>query len=187
MSHQTSEKEQLLIAGCKHSEMWARKKLYERYAPAMMGVCIRYTGDREAARDVLQEGFIKVFIKIDTYSEIGSFEGWMRRIFVTTALEYLRKDLSNRFFDEYDEKVKDSGTSALEKLSADELLACIAELPNGFRTIFNMYAIEGYSHSEIAKILKIKESTSRSQFARARQLLQKNIQSIRMYDTRKNK
>ena len=187
MSHQASEKEQLLIAGCKHNEMWARKKLYEQYAPAMMGVCIRYTGDRETARDILQEGFIKVFTKIDSYLGTGSFEGWMRRIFVTTALEYLRKDWSNRFFDEYDEKIESSGTSALEKISADELLACIAKLPHGFRTIFNLYAIEGYSHSEIAEILKIKEGTSRSQFARARQLLQKNIQSMRMYDTRKNK
>ena len=187
MSHQTSEEEQLLIAGCKHNKMWARKNLYERYAPTMMGVCIRYTGDRETARDVLQEGFIKLFTKIDTYSGTGSFEGWIRRVFITTALEYLQKVRSNRFFDEYDEKIEDRGTSALEKLSADELLACIAELPHGFRTIFNLYAVEGYSHSEIAKILKIKESTSRSQFARARQLLQKNIQSISMYDARKNK
>ena len=187
MNHQILEEDQLLIAGCKRSEMWARKNLYERYASTMMGVCVRYTGDRETARDILQEGFIKIFIKIDTYLGTGSFEGWMRRIFVTTALEYLQKDQSSRIFDEYDEKIEDGGTSALEKLSADELIACIAGLPHGFRTIFNLYAIEGYSHSEIAEILKIKESTSRSQFSRAKQLLQKSIQSIRMYDARNNK
>ena len=180
--------EELLIAGCKRNEMWARKNLYEQYAPTMMGVCIRYTSDREIARDVLQEGFIKLFVKIGTYSGVGSFEGWMRRVFVTTALEYLQKYRLNRFFDEYDDKMEDTGSSALEKISADELLACIAELPHGFRTIFNLYAIEGYSHAEIAAILKIKESTSRSQFTRARQLLQKNIRSIMMYDNaRENK
>ena len=187
MNHQISE-EELLIAGCKRNEMWARKNLYERYAPVMMAVCVRYTSDRETARDVLQEGFIKLYAKIDTYSGIGSFEGWMRRVFVTTALEYLQRNRLNRFFDEYDDKMEDTGSSALEKISADELLACIAELPHRFRTIFNLYAIEGYSHSEIAEILKIKESTSRSQFTRARQLLQKNIQSIMMYDNaRENK
>ena len=187
MSHQMSE-EELLIAGCKRNEMWARKNLYERYAPTMMGICVRYTSDRETARDVLQEGFIKLFAKVGTYSGTGSFEGWMRRVFVTTALEYLQKNRLNRFFEEYDDTIEDTGNSALEKISADELLACIAKLPLGFRTVFNLYAIEGYSHSEIATILKIKESTSRSQFTRARQLLQKNIQSIMMYDNaRKNK
>jgi len=175
--------EQLLIEGCKRGESWARKELYEQYAPIMMGVCMRYVSNRETAKDLLQDGFIKVYTKIDMYSGTGSLGGWMRRIFATTALEYLRRNDTLRMsvnIDDYNDATENVDYSALERLSADELMACIAELPNGFRTVFNLFAIEGYTHSEIAEMLNIKESTSRSQFIRARKALQKNVQLLIM-------
>jgi len=177
--------EQLLIAGCKRGEADARKKVYELYAPSMLSVCMRYVNNRETARDLLQDGFIKVYTKIDSYSGTGSFGGWIRRIFVTTALEYLRRNDTLRIstnIDDYNDVVENAGASALERISADELLACIAALPNGFRTVFNLFAIEGYSHAEIAEMLNIKESTSRSQFIRARKVLQKNVESLIMHE-----
>jgi len=172
--------QQLLIAGCKRKDTWARKKLYELYAPTMLGICVRYIGEKETARDILQEGFIKVFTKIDSYSGAGSFEGWMKKIFITSSLEYLRdaKYKSNINLDDYNEAVDSFDINVLEKLSADEILQCINELPIGFKTVFNLYAIEGYSHTEIAQMLNIKEASSRSQFSRARQLLQVKIQEL---------
>lgn len=167
-----------IIAACKRNLPWAQKMLYERYAPAMLSLCVRYVTDRETARDILQDGFVKLFSKIDTYAATGSFGGWARRIFVTTALEHLRNNEALKWhvsLDEYDLRIKDTDNTLLEKLSADELLECIAALPGGYRTVFNLYAIEGYSHAEIATILHIKESTSRSQFARARQVLQQTV------------
>ncbi|GHT04926.1 DNA-directed RNA polymerase sigma-70 factor [Bacteroidia bacterium] len=147
----------------------------------MLGICVRYVAEKETARDILHEGFIKVFTKIDSYSGAGSFEGWIRRIFVTSALEYIR---SEKVFngtinlDYCDEKGENCDTYIVEKLSAEEILHCINELPTGFKTIFNLYAIEGYSHAEIAKMLNIQEASSRSQFSRARQLLQTKIQNL---------
>lgn len=173
--------EQLLIAGCKRGDQNARKELYEQYAPAMLSVCMRYVNDRETARDLLQDGFIKVFTKFDTYAEIGSLGGWLRRVFVTTALEHLRHNDALKFsvsVDEYNDLNQKTNATAIDKLSADELMNCIAQLPNGYRTVFNLFALEGYSHKEIAEMLNIKESTSRSQFIRAREVLQKNVQSL---------
>lgn len=172
--------EEMLIAGLRRGDPAARKKLYELYAPAMMSVCVRYAGNRETARDLLQDGFIKVFTKIPTYAATGAFGGWVRRIFVTTALEYLRKEQAHPDVDvdAYEDSLEDVNYSALDKLSADELLACVARLPVGYRTIFNLYAIEGYSHGEIAGMLHIREVTSRTQFIRARNALQKNVQSL---------
>ncbi|MDU1890417.1 MAG: RNA polymerase sigma factor [Dysgonomonas sp.] len=173
--------EQLLIDGCKRGDPLARKQIYELYAPTMMSVCMRYVNNKETAKDLLQDGFITVFTKIDTYSGTGAFAGWLRRIFVTTALQHLRRNDTLKQsinIDEYEGVVENVDTSALEQLSADDLMACIAQLPSGFRTVFNLFAIEGYSHQEIAKMLNIKESTSRSQFIRARKALQKNVQSL---------
>ncbi len=173
--------EQLLIAGCKRGESWARKQLYEIHAPVMMSVCMRYVNNKETAEDLLQDGFIKVFTKIDTFSEIGSLGGWIRRVFVTTALEYLRQNNALKLsinIEDCNDRIEHISISAIERLSAEELLACISTLPDGFRTIFNLFAIEGYSHKEIAIMLNIKESTSRSQFVRARKTLQKSVESL---------
>lgn len=181
--------EQLIVAGCKKNESWARKKLYEIYAPAMLGICVRYVNDREKAKDILHEGFITVFAKINSYLEEGPLGGWMRRVFVTKSLEFLRNEHALQYMDIIDcgEKIESDEISALENLSAKEILNCISELPKGYQLVFNMYAIEGYSHTEIAKMLNIKEGTSRSQYAHARQLLQNKIQKLHIHTNIKNK
>jgi RNA polymerase sigma-70 factor (ECF subfamily) len=173
--------EKQLIAGCKEGKAWAQKEIFERYASVMLSVCVRYVTDRETARDLLQDGFIKLYTKIDTYSGTGSFEGWIRRIFATTALEYLRQnDALNHGVDieQYSNLITDTDPTILDNISANDLMECIARLPDGYRTVFNLYAIEGYSHAEIGEMLVISENTSRSQFMRARNILQKNVQSI---------
>lgn len=170
-----------LIAGCKRRDRKAQRELYTVYAPGMMSVCHRYVNDPATAQDLLQDGFVKVFTKIDTYSGEGSFAGWVRRIFVTTSLEYLRNNgflKSSVPIEESGPVEDDVNISIMSQLTAKELLACIASLPAGYRTVFNLYAIEGYSHNEIAEMLNIKESSSQSQLARARRILQKNVQSI---------
>ena len=170
-----------LIAGCKRKDTWARKKLYELYAPAMLGVCVRYVEEKETARDILHEGFIKIFTKIESYSGAGSFEGWMRKIFVTCALEQLRsaKEFGKTIsLDCYNESMEEDETNIVQQLSAEEIVRCINELPSGCRTVFNLYAVEGYSHAEIAQMLNIQEASSRSQFTRARQMLQIKIQTL---------
>jgi RNA polymerase sigma-70 factor (ECF subfamily) len=144
----------------------------------MLSLCVRYVNDRETARDLLQDGFYKVFTKINTYSGRGEFGGWIRRIFVTTALEYLRTANTLKMsipFDEQTESVSSGDWSVLDCLSANELMACVGELAPGYRTVFNLYAIEGYSHKEIAELLGVSEVTSRSQFIRARNVLQKKV------------
>lgn len=150
------------------------------YSRKMMGVCLRYVNERETARDLLQDGFVKVFTSIDSYSGVGSFEGWMRKIFVNCALEYLRRsDVLREAADlENTAELVQPDSSAISDLSAAELMKMIQELPAGFRTIFNMFAIEGYSHREISEMLNITESTSRSQFTRARQMLQRRINAL---------
>ncbi|HEY5591123.1 MAG TPA: sigma-70 family RNA polymerase sigma factor [Paludibacter sp.] len=173
--------EQQIIDGCVRGEPWAQKKIYELYSSVMLGVCVRYVSDKETARDLLQDGFIKLFTKADTFAGTGSFIGWMRRIFATTALEYLRRNDALKqsvSIDEYDYFIEDVDVSILSKISADDLMTCVTELPNGYRTVFNLYAIEGYSHFEIANMLNISENTSRSQFMRARKILQKSVQTL---------
>jgi RNA polymerase sigma-70 factor (ECF subfamily) len=170
-----------LIKGCIKKDIRAQKQLYEKYAPLMMSVCMRYVKDREIAQNLLQDGFIKLFDKLHTYSGSGSFVGWMRKIFANTALEYLRHNDVLKYSIDVDTAVniESGGESPIDKMSADELMNCIAELPLGFRTVFNMFAIEGYSHAEIAEQLGIQEGTSRSQYARARILLQQKILKLK--------
>ena len=171
--------ESQLIELCRRGVQSAQKALYDTLAPKMFPVCIRYMGDRTAAEDVLQDGFVTLFSKLDSYTGTGSFEGWARRIFVNTALMSLRKSDVLKESDDIDTawSVKSGGTSALEDLGYKELLKMIGELPAGFRTVFNMYAIEGYSHKEIAEALGITENTSRSQLQRARMALQEKIKN----------
>ncbi len=176
--------EQSLIDACIKGDSRAQKKLYEKYAPAMMGVCLRYTGDRETARDLMQDGFVTLFTKIDTYTGKGSFPGWIRKIFVNTALEYLRNNrnmLTSGVDIEEALSILDNDVSIIEALSANELLACVMKLPEDYRTVFNLYAIEGYIHAEIAQMLDIREATARSKYLRARQLLQKMLVANRKY------
>ena len=170
-----------MLEACKKGNPAAQKALYDSLAPKMFPVCIRYMGDRTAAEDVLQDGFVTLFSKLDSYSGEGSFEGWARRIFVNTALMSLRKSDVLKESEDIDTafSVRSESTSALDDISYRELLDMIGELSPGFRTVFNMYVIEGYSHKEIAEELGISENTSRSQLQRARMILQDKIRKRR--------
>jgi RNA polymerase sigma-70 factor (ECF subfamily) len=143
----------------------------------MFPVCIRYVGDRTVAEDLLQEGFITLFSRLDSFKGEGSFEGWARRIFATTALMYLRKKDALKMSDDLEAArgLKAETVSQIENIGYKELMEVVMSLPTGFRTVFNMYAVEGYSHKEIADILGISEVTSRTQYSRARALLQSKI------------
>ncbi len=164
-----------LVEECRKGNSKAQEMLYKHFAPRMMGVCIRYASDRDVALDVLQEGFVKVFAHLRDYRASGSLEGWMRRIFIHCALERLRQERRlTESSDPFPER-EDTVPSVLEEMTADELLQLVRNLPEGYRTIFNLFAIEGFSHKEIGKMLDISEGTSRSQYARARQALQQMI------------
>lgn len=143
----------------------------------MFPLCIRYVGDREQAEDILQDGFITLFTRLKDYKGQGSFEGWARRIFVTTALMHLRKKDTLKMSEDLEaaKGLKTETTSQIQNIGYKELLALVTQLPTGFRTVFNLYAIEGYSHKEIGEMLGISESTSRTQFSRARTWLQNKI------------
>jgi RNA polymerase sigma-70 factor (ECF subfamily) len=169
--------EQQLIKGCIDNDRKAQKSLYDKYSRRMMGVCMRYVKDVESARDVLQEGFLKLFTNLDKYSGSGSFDGWVRKIFVNCALESLRSnDILKEASDIDDVSFMDlEESSSVEDISADDLLTYIKSLPEGYRTAFNLFAVEGYSHREIGEMLNISEVTSRSQYMRARKMLQKRI------------
>lgn len=179
MEYKTHTAEELqLIAECRKGKHKAQKAIYELYAPAMLSVCFRYVNDLETAKDLLQDGFIKLFTKIETYSGIGAFGGWVRRIFVTTSLEFLRQHNALKLsssIDEVEYFIENEELTVLDKMAADDIMKCISMLSDGYRTAFNLYVIEGYSHAEIAEMLNINESTSRSQFMRARKILQKII------------
>ena len=146
----------------------------------MFPVCIRYVGDRELAEDILQEGFITLFTRLDTYKGDGSFEGWARKIFVTTALMELRKKDALKMSDDLETArgMKAETVTQLQSIGYKDLMKLITQLPPGFRTVFNMYAIEGYSHKEIGEVLGISETTSRTQLSRARLWLQNKIKEI---------
>ena len=169
--------EKQLINGCINNDRKAQKALYDKYSKRMMAVCLRYVKDTEDARDLLQEGFVKLFMNIHTFTGEGLFDGWVRKIFVNCALERLRHQDVLRNADDINEAdyadIPDEST--ISQLSAEEIMTYVRSLPVGFRTVFNMFAIEGYSHKEIGEKLNITESTSRSQYMRARKMLQKMI------------
>lgn len=166
-----------LIESCIKGDRAAQKMLYDRLAPRMFPLCIRYVGDRALAEDVLQDGFITLFTRLKDYKGEGSFEGWARRIFVTTALMDLRKKDALKMSEDLDAArgLKTETVSQVQNIGYKELMELIMTLPPGFRTVFNMYAIEGYSHKEISEILGISETTSRTQLSRARIWLQNKI------------
>lgn len=165
--------ENTLIQECIDGNPITQKKLFEKFAPKMMFVCKRYCKDQNDAEDVFQEGFIKIFGSLDKYKSEGSFEGWMRRIFVNTCLDFLRKQKqlgNNASLDDFAYKLEDQSFSN-KTLEAEDLLRMIERLPKGYRAVFNLFAIEGYSHREIAEMLGVSEETSKSQYFRARAYL----------------
>lgn len=157
----------------------AQEALYSHFSSKMFGICLRYASDYHSAEDILQEGFVKVFKNLDRFRGEGSFEGWMKRIFINTSIEFYRKSVNRRNTVEID-SIYDQGfdSLALDKLAAKDLIGLIQKLPNGYRTIFNLYAIEGYTHKEIGNMLGISEGTSKSQLARARESLKKMIDNL---------
>lgn len=169
-----TEKE--LIKGCIKENRHCQKEVFRRYAGKMLSICMRYSRHRMEAEDILQDAFVKVFDNISRFEAKGSFEGWIRRIVVNTALKNYKKK-SNRNeqigLENHLEIPKDP--SVYSHLNEEELLRLVAKLPEGYRIVFNLYAIEGYSHKEIAHQLNIKESTSRSQLVKARKMLQQQI------------
>ena len=167
-----------IIRGCLQNSAAMQKMLYDKYAAKMYGIAVRYAHDPEDAKDILQDGFVKVFQNLSKFKGIGAFEGWMRRIFVNTAIEHYRKKNNTYEIQEsHEEQINDREVTALDKLAAVEILNMVKSLPNGYRTVFNLFAIEGYSHKEIADLLNISEGTSKSQYARAKALLQEKIKN----------
>ena len=171
---------QELIFRSKENDRKAQQGLFDFLAPKMFAVCLRYVGDRDTAQDILQDGFITLFAKLESFSGEGSFEGWARKIFVNTALMSLRKnDVLKETTDvEAAWDVPGEAPTAIQQMTYKEMYKAIAELPAGFRTVFNMYVVEGYSHKEIGEALGISEVTSRSQLQRARRMLQDKIKEL---------
>ena len=177
--------EQQLIAGCIRNDLAAQKELYERFAPKMMLVCMRYSKDKVEAEDILQEGFFKVFDKISQFKRKGSFEGWVRRIMVNTALKNHRKTSKMYAVVELDEaRNKAADTSILSQYGFEDLLKLIQSLPENYRVVFNLYIMEGYTHQEIAKMCGMAEGTSKSNLARARAMLKELLTKIEEKDER---
>ena len=166
-------KEKSLIKKAIANNREAQQMLFEQYSPKMLGVCRQYVKDLHHAEDLLLQGFLKVFTNLHRFKHEGSFEGWIRRIMVNTCISYLRKKNIIDLSDE-DYIFNDSATESLENTSVEDIQKLIDQLPEGYKMVFNLYAIEGYKHSEIAEKLDISESTSKSQLFKARKLLQKN-------------
>lgn len=166
-----------IVQGCIANNPLAQKYLYEKFSKKMMGVCLRYCDNTEEAEDVLQNGFVMVFQKIESYKGTGSLEGWIRKVMVNMALTNIRKNKKLKLNIELEsvEFMLPSTDQASHNLGAKDLLKIIQTLPHGFRTVFNLYAIEGYSHKEIGDMLGISEGTSKSQYSRAKSYLQKLI------------
>jgi RNA polymerase sigma-70 factor (ECF subfamily) len=167
--------EEQLIKECVSGNATAQRKFYDLFAKKMMGVCMRYTNNYDEAQDILQDGFIKVFNKLPKFVSKGSLEGWVRRVVVNTALDHYRKNkkrLADVNVESIDFKLE-SNDYIIESINAEDLLRIIQTIPHGYRVVFNLFAIEGYSHKEIAEKLEITESTSKSQYSRAKKMLRK--------------
>lgn len=181
MSKQLDEK---ILQGCLKREVKCQKAFYDHFSSAMYAVCLRYSNTKEDAKDILQDGFVKVFSKLDQYTAKGSLEGWMKRIFINTALEHYRVN-KNHMNQSDVEAAFDIGYDgdALGSISQKEIFEVMQNMATGYRTILNLYAIEGYSHAEIAEMLGINEGTSKSQLSRARVIF---IQTWKTLNKEKN-
>lgn len=174
-----SNSEESMLKDCLKGKPSAQQAFYERFAPKMLGICIRYIRDREEAEHVMIGGMVKVFEKLAQFSGDGSLEGWVRRIMVNESLMYIRKNKNMSLEVDVQQAEFEPDYHTLENsLEAADLMNLIAELPIGYRTVFNLYAIEGYNHKEIAETLGINENTSKSQLSRARKLLQARLADL---------
>lgn len=169
--------EQELIKRCGANDRVAQRLLYDRFAPLLMSICRRYAGT-QYAEDVMQESFVRVFQYLSQYRNEGSFEGWIRRVCVNTCIRHLEK--SKRLtIDYYGEGLPENAVApdVISKMSADELMNLIDKIPDGYKTVFNLSVIEGYQHKEIAEMLGIEESSSRSQLTKARKYIQRSLEA----------
>lgn len=168
-----------LISGCIEGNRRMQEELYRRFSPRMYAVCLRYAGTAEEAQDILQEGFIKIFKKLETFRGDGSFEGWIRRIFVNTAIEHFRRKKYLQPVTEKEENTLEGNyLSVLDELAERDILDLVQQLSPGYRTVFNMYVVEGYTHKEIGDMLGISEGTSKSQLSRAKVILQEMVKKF---------
>lgn len=183
-NHNISESD--LISGCIRGDRQMQEELYNRFAGKMYAVCLRYANNAEDAQDLLQEGFIKVYRNLHRFRAEGSFEGWIRRVFINSSIEHLRKKSvqMSKVTGKEEDTIEDADISALDALAEKDIINLIQELSPGYRTVFNLYVIEGYSHREIGEQLGISEGTSKSQLARARSILQKKVAQY-LSDTKK--
>lgn len=168
-----------LVRQCKTKSVLAQQRLYKLLAPKLFGVCLRYAGNRTEAEDILQDGFVKIFTKIGQFDFKGSFEGWARRVVVNCALTHYRREsklCAVPDIAEYDTQL--SPDDVLSVISGNELMQMVQQLTPQYRTVFNLYAIEGFSHQEISKMLNISEGTSKSNLSRARCLLQEKVEAL---------
>lgn len=174
-NHTISESD--LIKGCIEGNRRMQEELYTRFASKMYAVCLRYANNANDAQDLLQEGFIKVYKNLHRFRAEGSFEGWIRRVFVNTSIEHFRRKATQLAIvsEKEENSIEDSDVSALDNLAEKDIINLIQELSPGYRTVFNLYVVEGYSHREIGDILGISEGTSKSQLARAKGILQKKV------------
>ena len=168
-----SKKEDQLISACLKQDLQAQKALYEGFASTMLFVCLRYVQNRQEAEDLMIKGFTKVFKKLAQFKSDGSFQAWVRRIMVNECLEYLRSNKSMYLEIDLEKADMKAGYALLpQNLEVEDLMKMIEQLPTGYRTVFNLFALEGYSHHEIAQMLQISVNTSKSQLSRGRKLLQ---------------
>ena len=164
-----------------------QEELYNRFAPKMYAVCLRYANNSNDAQDLLQEGFIKVYRNLHRFRAEGSFEGWIRRVFINSSIEHFRKKSAqlSTVSDKEENTIENTDISALDSLAEKDIILLIQELSPGYRTVFNLYVVEGYSHREIGELLGISEGTSKSQLARAKAILQKKVAQY-LSDTQKS-
>jgi RNA polymerase sigma factor (sigma-70 family) len=175
------ETESDIIEGCVLGNPRMQRILYETFSAKMYALCIRYADNTDDAQDILQDGFVKVFGNIGKFKGTGSFEGWIRRIMVNTAIEHFRKKNTLQAIDEKTEnQLADEHSNIFNLLETKELLEIIKSMPAGYRTVFNLYAVEGYTHKEIAAMMNLNEGTSKSQYARAKLWLQEKIKKMQL-------
>jgi len=173
--------DQQIIELCARHDRKAQQVLYDKYSHLLLGVCLRYASDKAEAEDILQDSFLKIFFNIHEYSGSGSFIGWLRKVAVNTAITHYNKNLKYRYYVEIDEYVSiETGVTSFEEdfYSSEELFKVLNELPAGYRMVFNLYAVEGYKHKEIAEMLGIDTNTSKSQYSRAKAVLRSKLEKL---------
>jgi len=179
--------EKYIINGCCKRDKKAQKALFDRYKSILLGVCIRYSDRREEAEDILQDGLVKIFVNIQDFAGTGSFLNWMKKIMVNTAITHYHRNLKHQYHQDIDE-IRETEITGNEfemaEFTRQELLDVIKNLPEGYRMVFNLYAVEGYKHKEIAELLEIDVNTSKSQYSRARSLIRKKLFALKQERTK---